>query len=376
MKAGCALSRHLDPARALVLATQDAMLHAGREGPPDLLWCVTVGHPPRELDVALAAAQARSKAREAVLVTAAAVLSSTPAEEVDGEPAVGVLVLYGDDALTAWSGKTPRPAWQQQPLVLLTDPETSISVPVRALQDTWDPLRVAGGGAASRDGEAGLFHHGFGNVGHVAISMHSAASEVAVAQGCALLGQVMEVTRADANLLLKLDGQRALDVVLDQLGPRERAQPARALSRTMVAITPPGASRDDLAHGRFAVRPLVGVAPDVGGLAVGENIQEGSRICLCRRDPEHAERALRGALTELRLRLAGVAPVAALYFTCAGRGRGLYGRSNVESELIARALGRVPVLGMAGSYEFGPLGPAGPHVHTYSGVLMVLAEGN
>jgi len=200
--------------------------------------------------------------------------------------------------------------------------------------------------------------------------------EVTVAQGNAALGEVMVVTRADGNLVMELDGKPALNRVLDMLSAKERQEPARALGRCLVGLQPGGPNADAFKHGLYAVRPLVGMAPDVGAVAIGENPRAGDAFTLLRRDGPAAEKAMLHALMQVKQRLQGAVPVGALYFSCTGRGSAMFGKAGTEVGLLQRILGKVPVLGMASSFEVGPMPTQPPSIHMFSGVLMVLAEGN
>ena len=75
----------------------------------------------------------------------------------------------------------------------------------------------------------------------------------------------------------------------------------------------------------------------------------------------------------LRDRLDG-APDFGLYFDCAARGRGLYGREGVDLAAIHQHLGEFPLLGMFGGFELATTyGMA--RVYTYTGVLVLVRAG-
>ncbi|MBI5495586.1 MAG: FIST C-terminal domain-containing protein [Deltaproteobacteria bacterium] len=375
MRAGAFLSRHLDGERACLDATSSAMRQAGKEGPPDLLWLVSVAHDADTTARGLAAAARLSGAREAVAVTAAGVHASQGGE-VEREPAVGALVLYGAPELTAWNGRERRPAWDGVPLAVLMDPDGSPLQRLRLLHGVWDAARVAGGAATGVGVEAAVLHHGTGPVDLLALQPGAPVCEVGVAQGCTAVGDTMVVTRAEGNLVMELDGRPALARVLDQLQPDERRDVARSLGRCMVALHADGEDAEAFRNSAFTVRRLVGVAPDVGAVAVGESPRAGEGFTLVRRDAGQADRFLSQAVRGLKQRLEGSSPVAALYFTCAGRGTAMFGREGAELATIQRVFPGVPLLGMASAFELGPVGPGAPAVHLFTGVLMVLAQGN
>ena len=51
-----------------------------------------------------------------------------------------------------------------------------------------------------------------------------------------------------------------------------------------------------------------------------------------------------------------VSPSGALLFSCLGRGEGLYGRPNFDTEIFQEHLGNVPVGGFFCNGEVGPVG--------------------
>ncbi len=378
MRAAVAISRHLDAVRACVDATEQAMRLSGQEGAPDLLWCASVAHSVEDTERGISMAQKRSGAREAVGNTCGGVLLAPSGQSVERDPCVAALLLYGDKGLQAWSGKARRPAgWTNRPMMVMVDPDGSPQQRLRMLQEAWDPRRVAGGAAAGVETDAAVIHHGVGAVEHVAVSPDAPVVEVALAQGVAPVGESMLVTRVEGNLVLELDGRPALGRALDQLSATERQEPGRALGQCMVGLQPAGADlADAVKRGAFAVRPLVGMAPDVGALAIGEAARAGDHVMLVKRDGPAAERAMAQALGALKSRLAGAAPVAGVYFTCVGRGAGLFGRAGAEAAILSRTMGKVPILGMQSSFEIGPLLDGPPSVHMFSGVLFIIAEGN
>ena len=376
MRAGIGLSRHPDPERACVDAAEHAMLQAGRQGPPDLLWVVTVSHTLVETQVGLELAARRTQARHSVACTAAAVHVSPAPVEADGMCVAGALVLYGSDRLSVVDNHGRRPGVKGNPVITLMDPQGQLGTLMGAVEPLWDPARVAGFTAACTDGDAGVLHEGNPGVEAVHILPGMPAVEVAVASGVSPVGRPMVVTRVDGSLVLELDDRPALERVMEQLPLRARGEPVRALSRCMVALAPSGTRQADLDRGAMTARPLVGVARNTGAVAVGESPVQGTWLQLVRKDPAHAERALQRALLDLKYRVRGASPVCALYFTCKERGRGLFGRPHVEIQRIHRALGRVPVLGMAGGLQLGPHLHGAVGLHMLSGVLMVLGEGN
>ena len=62
----------------------------------------------------------------------------------------------------------------------------------------------------------------------------------------------------------------------------------------------------------------------------------------------------------------GSQPVGTVYISCSGRGGPHFGTPNAEMEIIAHALGDIPVVGMFANGEI-----ARHHLYGYTGVLTV-----
>ena len=64
-------------------------------------------------------------------------------------------------------------------------------------------------------------------------------------------------------------------------------------------------------------------------------------------------------------------PTFGIYFNCASRGEALYGRSNVDTQIIREILGEFPLIGFFGAYELAQM-PQGVQLYTYTGVLVLV----
>ena len=126
-----------------------------------------------------------------------------------------------------------------------------------------------------------------------------------VTQGCQPVGPAREITRAERNEVLELDGEPALAVLLRDLaidGDDLRAALPR-LRRTLVGL---GDGGDDLlSRGRqfgadTRVRHLIGLDPARGGIAVADLVEPGMRLAFCARDTEAARRDLVRICAEIR----------------------------------------------------------------------------
>jgi small ligand-binding sensory domain FIST len=64
-------------------------------------------------------------------------------------------------------------------------------------------------------------------------------------------------------------------------------------------------------------------------------------------------------------------PSFGVYFNCSSRGEALYGRTNVDTQIIREILGEFPLIGFFGGYELAQM-PQGVQLYTYTGVLVLV----
>jgi small ligand-binding sensory domain FIST len=187
------------------------------------------------------------------------------------------------------------------------------------------------------------------------------ASTVPVAtgltQGCSPIGPIHEVTQGQRNILMELDGRPALEVFYQDIG-EILARDLNRVAGYIFAGLPIHASDT----GDYLVRNLVGVDPNRGWLAIGEIIEPGGRVMFCRRDARTAQQDMMRMLQQLKRRANGRAK-AGLYFSCLGRGSGLFGE-NREIQMIQEVLGDLPLVGFYANGEISH-----NRLYGYTGVL-------
>ena len=179
-----------------------------------------------------------------------------------------------------------------------------------------------------------------------------------VTQGCTPIGPAHEVTAAEGNVLIELDGRPALAVFREEIGDLL----ARDLRRTVgfiFAALPVGGSDT----GDYLVRNVVGANEAEGLLGIGDAVAAGARVMFCRRDNAAAEQDLRRLAGRLAERADGRAR-GALYHSCLARGPNMFADGGSEADIIAEALPDVPLVGVFGNGEI-----AGDRLYTMTGVL-------
>ena len=196
-----------------------------------------------------------------------------------------------------------------------------------------------------------------------------------VTQGCQPIGPWRNITKAERNFVVSLDGQPALacafqDLELDRDAPNDEV--AQALSTTLVGLIT-AAEDVPTRPGQFGadtvVRHLVGVDRQHQVLAVAERIEPGMRLAFCTRNAEAAQLDLVRIATEIRDEVESGAArqmAGALYVSCSGRGGPHFGARHAELQMVRRALGDVPLVGFFAGGEI-----ARHHLYGYTGVLTV-----
>ncbi len=190
--------------------------------------------------------------------------------------------------------------------------------------------------------------------------------EVVVAQGCRPIGTPFTITKAEDNVVYELAGRPALEVVREviaQSPPGDRVLARHSLFAGLVIDeNHPGSG-----PGGFLIRNLLGFDAEKGALMVGSNLRVGQTLQFQLRDA-------RTSAEDLAAHLGGKkAPgeAGALLVSCCGRGRGLYGRPNHDSELVQDRRGPLPLAGFFANGEIGPVSGRN-FVHGYTSSFVVL----
>jgi small ligand-binding sensory domain FIST len=194
-----------------------------------------------------------------------------------------------------------------------------------------------------------------------------------VSQGCSPVGPVFEVTRAEQNVVYELAGRSAYDglsEMLSMLDDEERRRFMRAPHVGIQAV--PNDSGEQT--GDYLVRPVMGVDPQEGAIAFGDDVGAGLAVQFQARDRDSADRDLRDALALA----SAYHPNAggALMFPCTGRGVHLFQESDHDITALHRYW---PDLPAGGAFAAGEIGPVcgRPYVHGLStsiGLLVPVEE--
>lgn len=183
-----------------------------------------------------------------------------------------------------------------------------------------------------------------------------------LSQGCALIGRKHQIGDCSRNIIKTLDDRPALEVLKEDIGEVLARDLSRIGGYIFAALPVAGSDTGD-----YLVRNLVGIDPNDGLVAIGDLVQPGMALQFARRDPQTARDDLRRMVHDVRQRLDGE-PRGALYHTCLGRGRHLFGDDSGELALIREELGDVPLVGFYANGEI-----AHHRLYGYTGVLTVFS---
>ncbi|MEL7036789.1 MAG: FIST N-terminal domain-containing protein [Cyanobacteria bacterium J06592_8] len=214
--------------------------------------------------------------------------------------------------------------------------------------------------------------------------------ETIVAQGCRPIGEPFRVTKGERNVIIELEQtDRTEELSLSSSG--ESTSPLEALQQLVQNLSEPdrqlaqnslfvGVVRDEfkqkLEPGDFLIRNLLGVDPRVGAIAIGDRVRPGQRIQFHLRDAETSREDLLTLLNRYQQQNPSspqlTSNAGALMFSCLGRGEGLYGEPNFDSNQFQRYLS-IPLSGLFCNGEIGPVGE-GTFLHGYTSVFGIIRQ--
>jgi small ligand-binding sensory domain FIST len=259
--------------------------------------------------------------------------------------------------------------------ILLADPATfptdavlhflSEAAPAVPLMGGLASARTAGGATALFMGDQVV------EEGAVGVRLDDVEVLPCVSQGAAPIGPELTITDADGYVIRELAGRPALEKLretIEALAPTDLALVQGGLLMGIV-VEP---NKPEYVQGDFLVRGLVGADPATGQVAVASEVHQGQVVRLHARDAASADRDLREALEVRMAALGGRQPAGALLFSCNGRGRGLFGRSDHDAGAVDEALAGAPAAGFFAAGEIGPVGGES-FLHGFTATIAVFA---
>ena len=197
-------------------------------------------------------------------------------------------------------------------------------------------------------------------------------TEIGVAQGCQPIGKPREVTKADGQIIFELDGEPALENFKGALQLLTQDDIRRSGGTVFVGIAMDDTNKNPT-RGDFLIRNLVGINEEHAALAISEEVEVGQLVQFHLRNPAAAAEEIQAIVTQLAEKTREQVPAFGLYFNCLGRGKGLYGVTNHDINIIQEQFPGLPVIGFFGNSEFAPIGGRN-FAHAYTGVFVLCTE--
>ncbi len=377
MRIGAGLSTDSDPARAAATAAEEA--RGGLErAEASLALVVASRHHAPFAKVVLDAV----RAEKVIGCVAETVVGG--AREVEEDPAVAVWLaslpepvetFHMEFVRTSGGGVFGGYRFEDAgpgPYLLIGDP---FSFPADLLLEHLNqrlPGTVVMGGMASGGrgpGDTRLFLDArVVDGGAVGVRLPGIRIRSLVSQGCRPVGHAYTVTRAEGNVVHELGGRPPLErlqELVQRLSPQDQELVGQGLQVGRVIDE----YKVEPGRGDFLIRGVMGIDPQSGALAVGDQIEVGETIQFHVRDAATADEDLRSLLAREAEPAAG-----ALLFTCNGRGSRLFSVPNHDASLVSEKLGGLPLSGFNCAGEIGPVGGKN-FLHGFTASIALFADG-
>jgi small ligand-binding sensory domain FIST len=274
---------------------------------------------------------------------------ATGTEYQDG-PALAAMVA-DVDAFSVFSGRAPLKANASFAVVHADPGAPDLPGLVSDMSAKVDTGYIVGGVSSSRSHTVQIANEVLSGGLSGAVLGEEVAVATRLTQGCVPYPGRFRVTEGEDNLIARLDGRPALEVLLETVGG-ERTQ-------LLVGLPVPGSDTGD-----YTARNIVGIDPKAGIVAIGDLVEPGMEILFCKRDAAAAKKDLEGILSSLKRDAPH--PRGALYYSCVARGEHMFGSRGAELDLVKRTLGEVPLVGFFCNGEISR-----DRLYGYTGVLTV-----
>ena len=317
-----------------------------------------------------------------------------PSTEVEGEPALALLALSLPDA---WleprhlsqaelqqcdSAEATRDLLGVAPddvdaWLLLADPYTLDAERLLAVLSTSYPGVPLLGGMASGDAQARrtqLFLDGqVYEDGVLALAIGGPLTiRSIVSQGCNPIGRAWTITAAEGQIIRSIAGRPALEVLLETIAQLPAEEQSRAQQNLLIGLAM-DEYRDDFARGDFLIRNMLGADRESGSIAISALPRQGQTLQFQVRDAAAADEDLRLLLEKERAAMPAGESIAALLWSCNGRGQGLFGTPDHDAKAIADILGPIPLAGFFCNGEIGPVGSMN-YLHGFTASIALFSK--
>src|SRR5688572_25209862 len=299
-----ALSTEVESSRAIGAAI--AELEAGLGGTtPDLVLAFATHHHGPALERLGPTLARRTGARTIAGCTAESVIGG--AQEIEGRPGLALWAAYlpGTEirsvAITAHAGEDGNPAFSGLPsigdperacMLLLADPYTfPVDAFLTRLNEVLPGVPAMGGMASGALGPGQTLFFTAEGVRDSGCTIVTLEGEIelrpVVSQGCRPVGKAWVVTECERNLIKKLGGRPALEVLMETLNEIGKAEgkPRAAMPFLGLAIDP---TRTEFTRDDFLVRGIMALDQRNRSVAVSDFVRRGQTVQLLVRDAASA----------------------------------------------------------------------------------------
>lgn len=279
----------------------------------------------------------------------------------------GGTILGWPDSMDSWPDAAS--------MILLPEPFTfPTDYLLERLKDDRPQTLVMGGVASGGTAEGQnrlLLNDELHSAGCVGIVVDGGVTiDTIVSQGCRPIGKPLVVTRAERNIIAELGGRPAYDQLaelFESLPNNEKKLVQQQLHLGIVSSE----YRDSFEAGDFLVRNVLGVDPEQKVIAIGNYVRVGQTVQFHVRDESSADTDLTQRLS--RSRAASGDVLAALMFTCNGRGTRMFSIANHDANAVHQEFGAIPTAGFFAQGEIGPVADEN-FVHGFTASIALFRE--
>lgn len=269
-------------------------------------------------------------------------ISEAQIEEATGSKFWHTVTDVDANAATAW--------------VVLANPTfVGIESWLNSWSAAYPSAQILGGLASSTTEEIFLFKDGaICNSPVLAVAFKpSLVMRSLVSQGCRPIGEPSPITKVQENVILELGNLPAYKC-LESAFLSVPVEQRHAVRNNLFLGLATSEYIEEFKQGDFLIRNILGADPQTGALAVAAHPRVGQTVQFQLRDSRSAHEDLVLAAERVKRELS--APIAILLFSCAGRGKGLFGTSDHDAETLANIVGNLPLAGFFCNGEIGPVG--------------------
>jgi len=173
--------------------------------------------------------------------------------------------------------------------------------------------------------------------------------DTTIMHGCKPASDYHTITKIKHNLILEIDDKPATQVVSEYLGKPEDIDWKSAMFFITLGINK-GEKYGPFKEENYVNRMVMGVDDETMGLALVEgDLEAGDEFQFMRRCIEPG--IVKERSETLAASLSGRRPLFALYISCAGRIKRIFGSEKEEAEEVQEAIGDIPLIGMYSGVE-------------------------